>query len=80
MPFYRCLKCHKEFKKPYLLERHNNRKNPCDLINKPYNIKDNNINDENNETILNDDKSINEKIKILFNMVNDLKKENENII
>jgi len=89
MPFYRCQKCFKEFNRPYLLERHNKRKNPCDGIKIKYD-NDNIVNEENinnkNKNIINDDyipikndKTLNneDNINILFNLLNEIKKDNE---
>jgi hypothetical protein len=83
MPFYRCQKCFKEFNRPYLLERHNKRKNPCDGIKIKYDndndniVSEKNINDDyipikNDKTLNNED-----NINILFNLLNEIKKDNE---
>ena len=79
MPFVRCSKCYKEFKKPFELERHKLRKTPCNGVkinDKKINKLDIIIKDDN---IINDN-IINDNINILFKMVNELKKSNDNLI
>ena len=83
MTFVRCNKCYKEFKKPCQLERHNQRKTPCNKS--KFNIDNKSEDSEIKEDILDEyipikiDNTLNsdENIIILFRLLNELKKDNE---